>query len=694
MTFLPMQTLKAAAQNLASVQSKAWLPPALLLLALSAVFMFGNDHRGYFSRGPHHGQMSGKNLAIAENLSSEHKFLMFIKGQTLDEAGNPTLLPYSRFPIGGYALIKLTILPFGDNLSARIYAAQILMLLCFSAAAALAYLSLRRIASSRWIALTAVLLAFSSAYCLYHNNLISNEGMIDLFAVMLVFHGIVIFEQEERFRQLPVKACIALLLGWHVYALLLPFIVFGLMRELINKAHSNISTPASYQLKCAALSLLRSRYLTLGVIALIFGASLLTLNFTNEYFALNRETPLTELPSFRSMLNRTGVEPIFFEGAEYLTWPAFPERQFYRIGAMSLPFAFFPSYVSEPMTLFNFIDFTAEPPPRLFVILGIAVSAASLIGLLLVRRHTILLATLTLSGFCWALPMRHSVAPPNHNFESVFYIGVTLTLFSLALMCLLKLSRERLIAAMSVAALLIFVSSALRMAQLNNTAQTPEVHKAVSADFESIRNMTQDGDAIFMRKKLELRLKKQIRVFGYYITGYLIGRTRMSEEEIVQTARKPDFIITNVRIDGLAPLTPKNQLLFLYEWDDYYSHIYEVIEDREPLIRSDFDVHLIGNGLMYAKDDCGEDDISERFFLALFPVNEADLPDNRRQIGFDNLDFYFKQHAFRYDDRCVAIAPLPDYGIARIHTGQFTQRTDGSFENTWEGETYLTEATP
>ena len=692
MTLLPMQTLKTAARSLASLQNRAWMPPALLLLALSSMFLFGNDHRGYISRGSHHGQISVKNMAISENLSYERHFLMFIKGQTLDEAGNPTFLPYNRFPIGGYALIKLTILPFGDNIPARIYAAQILMLLCFSAAAVLAYLSLRRITSNRWIALTAVLLAFSSAYCLYHSNLISNEGMMDLFAVMLVFHGIVIFEQEGHFRQLPTKACIALLLGWHVYALLLPFIAFGLMRELMNKARSNISTPASYQLMRAALSLLRSRYLTLGVIALLFGASLLTLNFTNEYFALNRETPLTELPSVGSMLNRTGVEPIFFEGAEHLDWPAFPERQFYRIGAMSIPFAFFPSYVSEPMTLFSFIDFTAEPPPRLFVMMGMAVSVASLIGLLLARRHTILLATLTLSGFCWALPMRHSVAPPNHNFESVFYIGVTLTLFSLVLLLLRRLSGERLIAALSVAALLIFVFSALRMAQLNDTAQTPKVHKAVAADFESIRNMTQDGDAIFMRKNLDFRLKHQIRVFGYYITGYLIGRTRMYEEEIVQRARTPDFIITNERADGLAPLTPKNRLLLLYKWDDYLSHLDEAIS--EPLIRADFNAHPIGNTLVYAKDNCNEDDISERFFLALFPVDESDLPDNRRQIGFENLDFYFKQHALRYDDRCVAIAPLPNYDIARIYTGQFTQRADGSFENTWEGEIRLTEAAP
>ena len=689
-----MRMLKTFAHILASLQSRAWLPPALLLVALSSMFLFGNDHRGYFNMGRHQSLLSAKNMVVADNLSYKHQFLMFIEGQPLDAAGNPTLIPYNRFPIGGYALIKLTILPFGDNISARIYAAQILMLLCFIAAAFLAYLSLRRIASSRWIALTTGLLAFSSAYCLYHSSLISPEVMINLFGVMLVFHGMAVFEQEGRFAQLPIKACIALLLDWHVYALLLPFIVFGLIRELI-KTRSAASTPPPplCQLERATLSLLRSRYLTLGVVALIFGASVLTFNFTNEYLALNREIPLTELPSFRSMMNRTGIEPVFLEREEHLDWPAFPERQFYRIGAMSIPFVLFPSYVSEPMTLFNFIDFNAESPPRLFVILGIAVSAASLIGLLLVRRHTILLATLALSGFCWALPMRHSVAAPNHNFEAVFYIGVTLTLFSLVLLLLRKLSGERLVAALSVAALLIFILSALRMTQLNNTAQMPKLHKAVAADFESIRNMTQDGDAIFMRKKLATRVGNRIWVFGYYLTEYLTGKIRLSEEEIVQAARARDFIITNERLDGFASLTPKNRLLFLYKWDDFHSHVDRSIEESEPLIRSYFDAHLIGNTLMYVKDNCSEDDINEKFFLVIYPVDKSDLSDYRRQFGYDDIDFHFQDRAARHGERCIATAPLPEYPIDRIHTGQYIDRADGSFEHTWEwnGKIYPTE---
>ena len=113
----------------------------------------------------------------------------------------------------------------------------------------------------------------------------------------------------------------------------------------------------------------------------------------------------------------------------------------------------------------------------------------------------------------------------------------------------------------------------------------------------------------------------------------------------------------------------------------------------KPLIHSRFDVYFSDNALIYLKDACREDDISEWFFLALYPVDENDLQSRSRQHGFDNLDFRFKDQAVRRGERCIAITPLPNYDIARIYTGQYIQSADGSFEHTWEGDVHLTEAT-
>ena len=665
MTHLPPKTPKAFIRSLASLQNRAWLPPALLSIALASVFLFGGD-RGHFYREDHHDALSARSLAIADNLSVKHNFLLF-PAQTLDADGEPAYELYNRVPIGGYALIKLATLPFGDSLSAKIYAARILMLLFFAAAAALAYLSLRRITSSSWIALAAALLAFSSAYCLYYADIISGEAMIDLFALLLVFHGMVIFEQEERFRQLLIKTCIALLLGWHAYALLLPFVIFGLERDLFKTLDpSSSSNPIR-----VLIALIRSRYTALGAAALLFGISVLAFNLTNEYFALNRETPLTELSLIQGITNRAPDADAYSaeEIARYLPWSAFLERQLHHIGAMALPYSFSPTFVERP----------TEAPPRLLVLLGIAALGASLIGLPFIRRHKILLASLTMSGFFWILPMRQSAAFPEYNFEAIFYIGISLTLFSFILLGIRRLSGERFIAALSVVALLAFIASGLRMSQLINDAQTYVSHKETIADFESIRDMTTEGKVIWTEDLPTYAVSPTI----YYLSGRIV-----MPAETAPSAHPPDFIVTGEYLAEIDALTPRNRMTFLYEWNEFRRYIDEFIEQAgAPMIRSGFDVYLHDKTLMYAKDACRANDTVDPFFLAAFPVDENDLPDEARQHGFENRDFGFRENSvWAIDDRCVATVRIPNYDIARISTGQYTRRADGSTEHLWEGE--------
>ena len=240
-----------------------FLPLLLLLSALSTVFFFSND-RGYFYRGG----ISENHLALAANISYEHNFLGFYR-ETLDFDGLRQYEVYNRFPIGGFLLIKLFILPFSDDLSAQIYAARVLMLLFFAGTAVLAFLAISRISSNRWMALAVTALAFSSYYWLYYNDMVATEVAPDLFGVMLVFHGMVIFAQEGRFRQLLIKACIALLLGWHVYALLLPFVVLGLVKEAVRVRPALIYPPPPREAGCGVSGLwrgwLRWRDFTAGI---------------------------------------------------------------------------------------------------------------------------------------------------------------------------------------------------------------------------------------------------------------------------------------------------------------------------------------------------------------------------------------------------------------------------------------------
>ena len=224
---------------LAAVRRRLALPPrreaaplALLLLALSAVFVFGNDRSQFYRPGHHYGA-SAQALALAANLSAEHGFAGF-RRRKLDAQGEPQYASlYHRYPIGGYALVKLAILPFGDNIPKQIMAARLLMLAFFAAAAVLAYLALARLLGDRRIALAATLFAFSSYYLLYYSDMVSVETSTNLFGVMLVFHGMVLFAQEGRFRQLLARTAVALLLGWHAVALIAAFVPLALGRELM-----------------------------------------------------------------------------------------------------------------------------------------------------------------------------------------------------------------------------------------------------------------------------------------------------------------------------------------------------------------------------------------------------------------------------------------------------------------------------
>ena len=90
-----------------------------------------------------------------------------------------------------------------------------------------------------------------------------------------------------------------------------------------------------------------------------------------------------------------------------------------------------------------------------------------------------------------------------------------------------------------------------------------------------------------------------------------------------------------------------------------------------PAAQSHFDLYLVGNVLTYLKAPCAPDDAHARFFLHITPANLADLPTDRRELGFDNLDFRFAEHGAIAGDICVASLDLPDYPIDSIRTGQF-----------------------
>ena len=108
---------------------------------------------------------------------------------------------------------------------------------------------------------------------------------------------------------------------------------------------------------------------------------------------------------------------------------------------------------------------------------------------------------------------------------------------------------------------------------------------------------------------------------------------------------------------------------------------YEQAAGSAPVARSTFDLHVVENRLLYVRERCAAEDTDDWFFLHLTPEDASDLPDERREYGFDSLDFRFALRGTSFDGRCVASMPLPDYPIAGIRTGQY-----GDGGESWSAE--------
>ena len=643
----------------AGVVTQLSSPPALvLLLALAAACLLGSDPDRWAGGSS---SIALNHMTVAENLSPEHHFLGFY-AQRLDDEGRRRYLPYNRFPVLGHLLIKLVTLPFPDDGWARLRAARLLMLAFHAAAAALAWLALRRLVSDPWTALAATLLAFSSYYALYYADMVATEGSVGLFGLLLAFHGMAVFATEGRYGQLVAKTCGALLLDWHVYALVGPFVALGLASAW-RRGDGRAAR----------------RCLTLGAIAVLFGSVVLGANFAREHAALGGETPLAELSSVRSALQRTGVVS---RGA--FDWPRFAEQQFSRIGLASVPYAvgrFFVN-VERPVTSSRYGTPSLVAPSALLVLATLVLVVWPTV------RHRLPLAALALSGPCWAVTMRAGTSFNGHEFYGMFYTGVPLVLFALTLPRLDWLLRRagvlrRVTVVAGPVAATTFVLSSLFMARTVHDPKRAELERTRAADSDAIRGLAEGKTIAILTEDVRGSLH-------YHFRG--IVQTEFGKGHLA------DFVLGE-RLAGVRSLTPDNRLFFLYDHSAYEAALarYERRADAQrPVLQSSaYDVYVVrnkggGNALLYFRRECPAAMSlrrQPRFFLHVRPVDTNNLPADRRRHGFENQDFGNLQFR-RRDGKCYAVRFLPDYDIANIHTGQFRRRRTREgvqYDHVWAG---------
>ena len=388
---------------------------------------------------------------------------------------------------------------------------------------------------------------------------------------------------------------------------------------------------------------------------------MLGFNFGNEYRALGGEVPLHELPSFRSMLRRTGPDASEHWVGQY-GWGTFLRGQFGGIGGMAIPFAAADRLGLDPARPHNGL----WPPPASapwFAALGAAVAAACLAGLR-VLPHRTPFAALLLAGWGWAIPFRGSAAV--HEFEAMFHLGYPLVLFALALLGLRRLLGRRRAAtalpALALAAAAAFVLSAHDMAGLGHGAEAAALQREVASDIEAIRAIATDRSVVVHTADDVLRSTYAsslwpVRLYflaGSYIQPDAIG----SDRDWDRAAARFDYVIAPVGLGG--SLTPGNRRLHLYPFGALPAARARIAA-REPALRAEYDLRVEGRTLTAVREPCDPYHTQAGFFVEAVPPGAR---------SGERREFAFGQHGVRFDDTCIARFELPDGPLAGLRAGQ------------------------
>ena len=161
---------------------------------------------------------------------------------------------------------------------------------------------------------------------------------------------------------------------------------------------------------------------------------------------------------------------------------------------------------------------------------------------------------------------------------------------------------------------------------------------------------------------------------GYSVYLVLIDGDNLARADYEDTARfLPGIEVIGEFSDGSIYRFPAG---WRFDEDGYRANITRYLneltgESGERVASAEFDVFVNGRTLVYIREPCVPADTEAWFFVHIDPDDPADLPEERRQWGFDGLDFIFDRQATWFGEKCLTTLDLPDYGIAAIRTGQY-----------------------
>ena len=386
--------------------SERGLPLLLLGCAATSLFVFQNHTIG-FDVG-HSGWLSSGGLTLAKSLFTEGHLLMFFQ-RSVQANGQIVYEPYNRFSLFPFLIIGLAIRPFEPNLAWQVYVARQVMNVFFVLSILICFKSLRRLGRDPFLSLALALVVFSAAPLLYYSDMIFNETPT-LFGFLLAFYLVVQNQTSDRpTGRLIGFSILALSLGWQPYAVFASWFLVDLFNWVRSRPFT-LRHWGAFLKRPAAAALL---------VASLTGVTILAFQLLNEWTVVGGS--LLNLPSVQSIVWRFGLAPAqaYTQVTDSLNWGNYFRAQVRNALVMMIPFtAVFP------------VDLTST-----WCLGSTTLATGLLLAGKIVRwkdrplRNYPVLMIFVLSLILWAVVMRNFVA--FHNFQSMYYLGISITLFTL-----------------------------------------------------------------------------------------------------------------------------------------------------------------------------------------------------------------------------------------------------------------------
>ncbi len=496
----------------------------ILFIGLLVVLL--ENHNVSFQQG-HHGFLSSHGITLAKNISFENNLLMF-ENMSIDAQGHQIFSAYNRFPITSFLILKIFMYPFGNNLELQIIAARYTMILFYLGSMFLAYLSLRILLKEKILSLSIVLVSFSSLFVQYYNDMIFNDTPT-LFGLLLVFHGIVIYNSDKsKFMQLLIKSSIGLLFGWQVYSLLLLYIIYSFIEHIRSKNQDE------------SRNVFTANYFKLGLFTLLFGIIILSLQLFNESNMTN--TPLDKISTVSSMKKRMGANSDFDKKyAKVLTFDRIVQVQFDRIKTMCTP-AYITLHYKEYIT-----DY--------FALLMIIFIVSILAQYKKYKNEYNILIIFALSGFIWGFGMNHFTM--FHDFQSIYYIGIPILIYGSIFSFIYNIIQNKNIGmvVLLILSVIVFINATYSFNEIKN--QMSNQINFVTQDMQKIKDKVGEKSKICVDGNRHKVCGGQ-HACAFYLSGNYLQNS-------FQQAGC-DFVLSNNRRYSDKLLSPKNKAVFLFAY--------------------------------------------------------------------------------------------------------------------------------